>query len=631
MLNKSRIDTKFDDIISDEERQDNDNQQEEDKQKEQKAIPSQQEGRIFSLKQKILVLIATCWIIPIVIIFVVMSTSYRKGMIQKTETLLKDDVKNISTTIIYNINESINTSKNISYELQLEKQWKYYRSEKISRAEFYKNVTSIINTKFIHDSRFVDAVFYLSNEPNQLYPNKGQEQSFFTGEVERVSREITEQDTSEICVKIIGDKIYVIRNLYAVQGYEKFGTLVVKLDTDRIFKDISKNTLYEIAFYVNEDDAVITYGQHFSEKHSQQIIVDKVKEEDFITEGQAITIQANMKEQFIAYANKEKQRDFQITTILIADRDFLYSELGNLYLVMGLLILFMIPIIAFVIYFVTNNVTKPIKNLVEVSKEIRGGNIGIQIEENRETMPNREFAYLMVSFNKMSAKIKYLFDYAYNEQLAKKDAKIMALQSQINPHFLNNTLEMMNWQARLSGDINVSKMIEALSVLLDHTIDRSNSRQISLADEIRSADAYLYIISMRFGQRLHVIKEIDEKLLRVQVPQLILQPLLENAVVHGVELIKSGTIWLKVYQVGDIIRLQVENSGKPMTEEDELRIEELLKRENHVIKNAGEYISLGIRNVNERIQLIYGEDYGLKIKATEGNITVATITIPMNI
>lgn len=626
MLDRTGTEPKFDDILSD---------KDEDKviqhQKLQKIIKPKKEGKLLSLKQMIVVLIATCWFFPIVIIFVVMSTTYRKGMIQKTEALLKDDVKNISTTITYNINEAIHISKNISYELQLEKQWKNYRSGKTGRAEFYKNATSIINTKFIHDSRFIDVVLYLEKEPDQLYPNKGKEQTFFTGEVEKTAREITELDTSQAFVKIIDDNIYVIRNLYAVQGYEKFGTLTVKLDTDKIFKDLSKNILYDIAFYFDDDESTITYGKNQGEDQDQNEILKEVRYKKLIADEKTITINSNANSQFIGYANREKERDYEITTILITDKDFLYSELESLYMVIGLLILFMIPILAFVIYFVSINVTKPIVKLVSVSKEIRGGNIGIQIEGDRKTMPNREFAYLMVSFNKMSAKIKYLFDYAYNEQLAKKDAKIMALQSQINPHFLNNTLEMMNWQARLSGDINVSKMIEALSVLLDHTIDRSNSRQISLADEIRSADAYLYIISMRFGQRLHVVKEIDESLLRAQVPQLILQPLLENAVVHGVELVKSGTIWLKVYQTEDTIKLQVENSGRPMTEEDEQRIEELLKREKHVVCNKGEYISLGIRNVNERIQLIYGEEYGLKIKGVGDDITAATITIPKEI
>jgi len=233
----------------------------------------------------------------------------------------------------------------------------------------------------------------------------------------------------------------------------------------------------------------------------------------------------------------------------------------------------------------------------------------------------------------------YMFDYAYNEKLARKEAKIIALQSQINPHFLNNTLEMMNWQARMSGDIEVSKMIEALGTLLDYTMDRNNKKLISLSEELRCADAYFYIISMRFGQRLRIEKEIDKELLQVQVPRLILQPILENAVVHGVESVNNGVIKLRVFRQEENLLLQIANTGKGMTKEDVERIRNILDGKGvNVTAGKGRHASLGIRNVNERIKLIYGEEYGLTILPAEGEgipETISTIklfnnTFPLN-
>lgn len=93
---------------------------------------------------------------------------------------------------------------------------------------------------------------------------------------------------------------------------------------------------------------------------------------------------------------------------------------------------------------------------------------------------------------------------------------------QINPHFLNNTLEIMNWQARMSGDITICKMIESLGTVLDYHMDREDKRVIRLSEELRCADAYFYIISMRFGKRLVVERKIDNGLLQAMVPQLIL-------------------------------------------------------------------------------------------------------------
>jgi two-component system sensor histidine kinase YesM len=281
------------------------------------------------------------------------------------------------------------------------------------------------------------------------------------------------------------------------------------------------------------------------------------------------------------------------------------------------------------LYFIAKHITTPMSRMIKASKELEKGNIGMTIEGN--PMPNEEFSYLHESFNRMSLEVKYLFDYAYNEKLARKEAKIIALQSQINPHFLNNTLEMMNWQARMSGDIEVSKMIEALGTLLDYTMDRSNKKFISLSEELRCADAYFYIISMRFGQRLRIEKEIDKELLQIQVPQLILQPILENAVVHGIETVNNGVIKLKIWKKEDNLLLQITNTGKGMTKEDVERVRNILVGKGvNTISGKGKHVSLGIRNVNERIKLIYGDEYGLDILPAEGDETetISTITIP---
>jgi two-component system sensor histidine kinase YesM len=266
--------------------------------------------------------------------------------------------------------------------------------------------------------------------------------------------------------------------------------------------------------------------------------------------------------------------------------------------------------------------------MVDAAGQLEKGDIGMQIEGR--TMPNLEFEVLKTSFNQMSSEIKYLFDYAYSEKLARKDAKIIALQSQINPHFLNNTLEMMNWQARMSGDVTVSKMIEALGTLLNYSMSRENKKMINLAEELRCVDAYCYIISMRFGKRLKIEKEIDTELLQLPVPQLILQPLIENAVVHGVETVKSGTIWIKVYQQEKNAILQIVNTGKEMTKEDIERIDDILNGKYlQSQEDTGKHEALGIHNVNERIKLIYGEDYGLTIRPLNEEETASTITLPL--
>ena len=109
----------------------------------------------------------------------------------------------------------------------------------------------------------------------------------------------------------------------------------------------------------------------------------------------------------------------------------------------------------------------------------------------------------------MSGQLQSQFEHIYREELALRDARIMALQSQINPHFLNNTLEIINWEARMAGDVKVCGMLEALSTILTAAMDRDKRATVHLSQELMYVDAYLYIIKERLGKRLTVHKQID--------------------------------------------------------------------------------------------------------------------------
>ena len=172
-------------------------------------------------------------------------------------------------------------------------------------------------------------------------------------------------------------------------------------------------------------------------------------------------------------------------------------------------------------------------------------------------------------------------------------------------------------------------MIESLGVVLDYNMNRESKRLTTLSQELRCADAYFHIISKRFGKRLTVEKKIDQKLLPAKVPQLVLQPMIENAVVHGIEQIKQGMIKIKIYSNAENLYLQVINSGKPLTKDVKEKIETLLNQKpEEVSEGRGHHVSLAIRNINERVKLIYGEQYGLCIEQ-KGEYIVSTIIIPL--
>ncbi len=223
------------------------------------------------------------------------------------------------------------------------------------------------------------------------------------------------------------------------------------------------------------------------------------------------------------------------------------------------------------------------------------------------------------------------YEQIYREEIALRDAGIMALQSQINPHFLNNTLEIINWEARLSENYKISGMIEALSTMLSATMNRKAESVHTLREEMNYVDAYLTIIERRFGEQLHVTKEIDETLLEVKVPRLIIQPIVENAVEHGTKAAagKKTEVFIKIARAGDFLVIEITNSGH-LQEADAGKIQMLLSGRDD--PDAG-HLSVGIKNVNSRLKLMYGEDCGLAIEDGEedgengAGSTISTIKI----
>lgn len=581
-----------------------------------------------SLRKRLLYLVVIIWMVPVLIIYLFMTVSYRRDIIRKKTEIMEESLKNFTYFSAQKVEEAIDISKKISYDKIIEKAWRNYKSGNYSREELYWQIKGNLKSKFYIDNRFVISVFYLSEEPEHIYYTSRKASDYiniFKEDVQDEAIKITDQDTSDAHIRILDGRIYIIRNMYTTTNYTKFGTLILELNQEKLVDGLSMNKDYEFGFYINNTKSLVSYRPNL------------VSEERYdIRKKLALSYSKEINRKMLQFEEKplngliyqQRYDDFHIGAVLIANENVILSELRNLYLVMFVIMLIIIPVFLYMIYFISRHITKPMGRMIKAAKDMEQGDIGLQIEGN--PMPNTEFLVLMDAFNHMSSEVKYLFDYAYSEKMARKDAKIIALQSQINPHFLNNTLEMMNWQARLSGDITVSKMIEALGTLLNYSMDRTNKKLIPLVEEMQCVDAYLYIVSMRFGQRLKTEKEVDSDLLKIQVPQLILQPLIENAVVHGVETVKSGCIQLKVYKEGNNVILQIINTGKNMSQKDIERIEEILNgKYERNYRDKDRHEALGIHNVNERIKLIFGEEYGLTIKPYGEGRTASTITLPI--
>lgn len=581
--------------------------------------------RLSSLKKKIILFVILCWGVPIAVFFAYTTSSYRKGIIEKTEGLMEDQLENMASFASIRIEDAITLCQRPSYEKTWENAWKKYLRGDYSRNDYLQDVYTSLRGKFYLDERFNMYAYYCygTEDPESFSSRTGISLKSYVDEIQPYLKDIIDSDSAYACVRVVDGRIFIVRNLYTTMDYTRYGTLVVELNRSKVFQDVDTGLLNDMVVCFGSRDARVDFVKNEEKSDKEQLLEQLLQKYDGVSNH---TFSKAEDATYRAYLYQERRDDFHIGIVLFARKSELYSGLYQFYTIVALMFLLLIPLFGYVVYFIRRNIQHPIDRMLRASGRMEAGEMGITVEGD---MPNQEFMQMKESFDSMSAQVKYLFDSMYSEKLARKDAQIQALQAQINPHFLNNTLEMMNWQARMSGATVVSKMIESLGTVLDYRMNRANVKEIHLAEELQCIDAYFYIMSMRFGQRLSIERKIDDDLLYLMVPPLILQPIVENAIVHGVETVKNGVIRLHVYHDDENVYLKVRNTGKKMTEEELERIHAILEGdESRLPKNTGRHTSIGIQNVNRRIRLVYGDEYGLSIEQEEDCITVSTITIP---
>lgn len=571
-------------------------------------------------------LIVLCGIVPILFIVLFVANSYRRGIVEKTDAMVENEMQHMVSLVSSHLNHAIDVLTAVSEDTVYEEAWRDYKGGKSDRASFCEKIESRLSNLFRLEQWYDTFAFYEKDSVESLCQGVKYEEFYdsYVNKNDRKCKRVQETDEHKSKVLAVENKIYIVRNLYTASEGECFGTLVLELNTDRLFRGVESKIAGDIAIYLNDSKNRIMIEENAKAEWNQEIeekLLEKTEEDPEKEQVSVSTLK------YSGYMRNQFQDEYRLRVLCFAANTELYLEVYEFYKVVIVVILAMISVFIYAFYFLKIHISEPITKMIDTAKAIEQGAIGTTV--CGEKMPNKEFEYLREAFDKMSKQIKYLFDYAYDEKMARKDAKIMALQAQINPHFLNNTLEMMNWQARMSGDLEVSSMIESLGIVLDYNMNRESKRLTTLAKELRCADAYFHIISKRFGKRLVVEKEIQQELLSLKVPQLVLQPMIENAVTHGIERTKEGVIRIKIYKDAEKLYLQVMNTGKPLTEEEKEKIETLLKKKPEEIEKGVRYhMSLAIRNINERVKLIYGEEYGLTI-AQEGIYIVSTITIPI--
>lgn len=273
--------------------------------------------------------------------------------------------------------------------------------------------------------------------------------------------------------------------------------------------------------------------------------------------------------------------------------------------------------------FLSGNFTRPIKRLVKRVNLIAQGNF----EQPSVKLNNKnEIGMLSRSIDKMAGDIQKLISENTRKEEEKRKAEIKMLQSQINPHFLYNTLNSVKMMASLQGANSIKDMVICLGRLLKAILDKDDEK-IPLRQELSNLDDYIYIQRVRYKGKVELRKDIkNEDLLDCLVIRFILQPLVENAIFHGIEPMSgTGVIYILVREDEGRLVLTIKDNGVGMSRDKIVSVLDNTQKYN----SAGDYKGIGINNVNQRIKLVYGEEYGINISSIECKCTSVSLSLPI--
>ena len=577
----------------------------------------------FKSIQSVIFAVLSVLLLGAVIIITVISLSYTRQSVFENSSLY-------TQTIIQQMNQNIDSyidyMENTSYLVSSNEDVQKYLFGDTADPEARDRILSQFET--ILDSRSDILNLGIIAENGRMLINNGQHltnqdldihsQEWYTNALE--GRESVYLTSSHVQHIISGERPWVItlsrgiRNKEMGTGQEKEGVFFIDLNYSAISElcDQSMVGNQGYAFIVDADGNIVYHPQQqqlYNELQTENIDLVMNAGSDIVTWGDGIN------KKMYSISRSEKTGWTVVDCVRVEELLRRSNEAQSIYVLvaMGLM-----AVALFFSRFVAKSITLPIQRLCDSMERVQEGDFSVSdIVVDSEN----EIGSLTKSFNVMTQRIHELMAQNIREQEAKRKSELKALQSQINPHFLYNTLDSIIWMAEGKKNEEVVLMTASLARLLRQSISNEDEL-VSIGQEIEYARGYLTIQKMRYKDKLEFWIEVEPSILNIRLIKLVLQPVIENAIYHGLKYKESrGLLLVKGFMKNGNAVLQVIDDGVGMDQETLDHIYERHKVDYH--SNG-----VGIYNVQKRLQLYYGNEYGIVYESKPGEGTTATITIP---
>ena len=303
------------------------------------------------------------------------------------------------------------------------------------------------------------------------------------------------------------------------------------------------------------------------------------------------------------------------------------THIGEQYLLMikeiiavFLLEIFLLIILIIGVKRIVDHLLQDFSVFIECIREVEEGNLDVRIPRLEQV----EINAVAAEYNKMLSRVKQLTEISIHREVMVKEAQLKSLEKQIDSHFLYNVLDSIKMMAEVKGSYSVSDALLALGRIFRYNL-QIDSHLVTLQEEIFYLESYLKLCNIRYDYYIHFSENIEETVRKLKVPKVILQPIAENSIEHGLdELAEDTAIYLKAYVKDECAFIEMTDMGKGMDEDTLKRVRD------GILYGSGEKSQedkIGLHNIHERIQLMYGEQYGVEIYSEEGRYTKVVLKI----
>jgi sensor histidine kinase YesM len=304
----------------------------------------------------------------------------------------------------------------------------------------------------------------------------------------------------------------------------------------------------------------------------------------------------------------------------VYNKDYMMRDIRNNQTIFIVISLSAILFSSILIGYIVRRIGSAVALIINGIDQVKEGNLNVSVALESQD----ELGQIASNFNDMTGKVRGLIEEVSEAKDKQKDAEIRALEAQINPHFLYNTLDSINWMAIEKEEYDISRMLRNLGVILRYSINKSN-QMASMEEMADWLEKYVSLQQMRFNQSFRFELSVEEKARRVMIHKLLLQPFVENAIIHGFrEMEKGGVLRVDIFlsETGERVNIIIEDNGKGMPKE----MAEAFNDREQAIKDGGS--SIGLHNAFARMDMYYGKEAAWNVNSIEGMGTVITLTLP---